>query len=267
MNRANLANLIRSAGLLHFTDYIRYQILRVKNGSKNRNFSKNNPTIKLPPDYLLYESFALNYSAYFEGGRESAKDLYQSLSKHKSHKEMNILDWGCGPGRIIRHMSDYFNDSCKYYGTDSNLKSISWCSENIPNISFSNNNLSPPLHYKDKLFDIIYGISIFTHLSEEMHYAWIKDLYRVLNKDGILLLTTAGNAFKTKLTQKEKSRFESGELIIRSKVKEGHRTFTAIHPVSFIQNLLSDFKILEHIERESVKYNIPQDIWIAKKQL
>lgn len=266
MNRGNISSLLRNAGLLHITDLARFQILKAKNRSKNREYQINNPNIKLPPDYLLYESFAIDYSAYFDGGKESAHDLYKNLSRYKSDQEMNILDWGCGPGRVIRHMPDYFGDNCNFYGTDYNEKSIRWCTENIPNVNFYQNKLSPPLNYEESHFNIIYGISIFTHLSEEMHYAWIKELYRMLDRDGILLITTAGNAFKSKLAKNEKSRFENGELIVRSKVKEGHRTFAAFHPASFMQDLLSAFTILEYIERKPVKNYLPQDIWIIQKK-
>ncbi len=265
MNRGDVSNFLRNVGLLHLLDFSRFLIRRAKNKSRNRGFRKNNPTIKIPPDYLLYESFAIDYKAYFEGGIESANDLCKLFSKYKSQKNLNILDWGCGPGRIIRHMPDFFDASCNYYGTDYNSKSISWCSQNIPIIKFSQNDLSPPLNYQDNLFDIIYGISIFTHLSKDMHFEWIKELHRILNKDGILLLTSAGNVFKTKLTQKEIIRFDKGELIIRSKVKEGHRTYTVFHPLGFMQKLFSEFTILEHIEREPVNSYIPQDIWILNK--
>lgn len=266
MNRGNISSLLRKARLLHMTDFVRYRIHKAKNKSKNRNYRESNPTIQFPPDYLLYESFAIDYSAYFDGGKESAYDLFQYISKYKSDKEMNILDWGCGPGRIIRHMPDNFDKSCKFYGTDYNERSIKWCTQNIPEISFSLNNLSPPLNFESSLFHIVYGISIFTHLSKDMHYAWIKELHRVLNRGGIILLTTAGKAFRSKLTQKEKSRFENGELIIRSKVKEGHRTFAAFHPAVFMQDLFSGFKILEHIERNPFKNFLPQDIWIVQKE-
>lgn len=252
-------------GLLQFTDLLRYQLLKVKNRPKNRSFTRENQTVRIPPGYLLYESFAMDYKAYYYGGRDSAKDLYGLLKKYKPQKKLHVLDWGCGPGRIIRHMPDYFDKSCTFYGTDYNAESIRWCVNNIPGIHFSGNNLSPPLDYKENLFDIIYGISVFTHLSEKMHFAWIKELHRILKNGGILLLTTAGNGFRTKLTRKEKSRFDDGRLIIRSRVKEGHRTFTAFHPEGFMRNLFSAFEILEHIEREPVKKSIPQDIWILKK--
>ncbi len=43
----------------------------------------------------------------------------------------------------------------------------------------------------------IHAISIFMHLSETMHYAWINELYRILKKDGILIFTTHGELCKT----------------------------------------------------------------------
>ncbi len=94
--------------------------------------------------------------------------------------------------------------SNSYYGCDYNKKYVDWCSENIDKIGFKQNNLSPPLPYKNNLFDFIYGISVFTRLSEEMHYEWMKELTRVLKKEGILFLTTHGAVYFSKLMEKEK---------------------------------------------------------------
>lgn len=264
MNRGNISLILRNLGVLYYADWIRYLIHKIKYRAINRAFKKNNPKVTFPPDYMLYESFALDYPAYYEGGKKSAKDLFEVLSKYKTNKDLKILDWGCGLGRIIRHMPDFFKGSCKYYGTDYNLKSIDWCKQNIPRVEFSHNSLNPPLRFTDRYFDIAFGISIFTHLSEELHYTWADELCRILKKDGILLITTAGNAFKRKLTQKERLKFENGDLIIRGKVKEGHRVFSAFHPAVFIRKLFSGFEILNHIESEQVGNYIPQDIWIIR---
>jgi ubiquinone/menaquinone biosynthesis C-methylase UbiE len=265
MNRGNISNLIRKFRLLKTADYLRFQILRAKNLSKNRVYIKNHPNVSFPPDYLLYESFAIDYRAYFEGGKITADDLFKFLTKYKTHKDLNILDWGCGPGRIIRHMPQLFDSSCRFYGTDYNSKSINWCSRNIPNVNFTVNDLSPPLNYQNHFFDIIYGISIITHLSRKMQFDWIKEFHRVLNKDGLMLLTSAGNSFQSILTKEEKARFQNGDLVIRSRVKEGHRTYTAFHPVRFMQDLFAEFEILEHIEQKPSGMNLSQDIWIIRK--
>lgn len=265
MNKSKISNLIRSLGLIYPADCIRFQIIRAKNHLKNKEYQKSNPSINFPPDYILYESFAIDYRAYIEGGRTTANDLFELLTKYISKEDLKILDWGCGPGRIIRHLPNLFGPNCSFFGTDYNSKSIKWCSKNIPNINFSKNNLLPPLNFENNQFDIIYGISIFTHLSKDNHHSWINELHRVLKKGGILLLTSAGNSFRSKLTTKEKLRFDNGELIVRARAKEGHRTFTTFHPVSFMQILFTDFEILKHIEIKPSGRNIPQDIWILKK--
>ena len=69
--------------------------------------------------------------------------------------------------------------------------------------------------------DIIYGISIFTHLSEKMHFSWTKELTRVLKNDGILFLTTHGDAHKFKLLPKEQVIYENGNLVVHGYKKEG----------------------------------------------
>ena len=116
------------------------------------------------------------------------------------------------------------------------------------------------------MFDVIYGISIFTHLSEQLHYDWTAELLRILKPGGILFLTTQGNAFKPKLSEEEIGHFNKNRLVIRGKVKEGHRTYSAFQPPAFMTKLFANATVLEHIERpiESGR-SLPQDIWIVTK--
>ncbi len=116
--------------------------------------------------------------------------------------------------------------------------------------------------------DIIYGISIFTHLSEQMHYQWYAELYRILKPNGIMLLTSQGNNFRDKLTERELNEYENNQLVVRGKVKEGHRTFSAFHPKGFMLNLFSNAQVLEHIVSEPQKgRGLPQDVWIVRKRV
>lgn len=214
----------------------------------------------------MYESFQLDYKKYYEDSRQTAIWLKNHFAKYIQLEQKRILDWGCGPGRIIRHLPEVINNGCSFYGTDYNEKSIAWCSANIPDVSFNLNKLEAKLPYEDDFFDVIYGISIFTHLAEAMHYAWFKELYRVLKPGGILFLTTQGANFKVKLDRTESKRFEDGELVVRGNVKEGHRTFSAFQPKEFMLQLFSEMEVLEHIELENGKTKVvPQDIWIVRK--
>lgn len=267
MRKGQVSNILRSFGLIYLTDWIRYYIQSFTNRKVNREFKKNNPGVKLPPDYLIYESFQINYAKYYTGSIDTAKWVTGHIGKHIELKNLKILDWGCGPGRVIRHLPAVAGNGCEYYGTDYNQKSVEWCRENLPGITFSLNSLQASLPYPTDFFNAIYGISIFTHLSEPLHYEWFRELYRVLSPGGVLFLTTQGDNFKIKLTDRELANYEKGELIVRGKVKEGHRTFSAFHPEGFMKKLFADAEILEHIVTEPGNGKwLPQDIWLVRKK-
>lgn len=266
MKKKHISNLLRQLRLIYLTDWVQFFIQKFKNKKINNEFKRNNPDVKLPPDYLIYESFQLNYYEYYTSSLESAKMYVEHFSKYLSLKDKKILDWGCGPGRIIRHLPNIIGNGCEYFGTDYNTNSIDWCSKNLTGMQFNKNSLKAHLPYSDNFFDIIYGISILTHLSEQLHYDWHKELYRILKPNGIMLLTTQGDNFKFKLMDSELNKYNNGELIVRDKVKEGHRTYSVFHPISFMVKLFKNVQVLEHIQNKVIKEKrILQDIWVTKK--
>ncbi len=124
MNKASLTNLLRRLKLFYVMDWLRFYYQRFKNRATNSAFKKKYPEVKLPPDYLMYESFQINYDKYYNGGLSMAEWLTNHLKKHTELNNKNILDWGCGPGRIIRHMPTVINNNCNFFATDYNEKSI-----------------------------------------------------------------------------------------------------------------------------------------------
>ncbi|MHC1706136.1 MAG: class I SAM-dependent methyltransferase [Bacteroidales bacterium] len=265
MIKNSVSALLRSLGLLFWSDYLVYLYKKVRYSRDNKRFLQANPGVVLPPDYLIYESFQLDYKKYYTDSIESARWLAGLFKKYSPVYNINILDWGCGPARIIRHLPSMIGNSSVFFGTDYNTRTIDWCRKNIPGVTFSVNGLEPPLDYNNQLFHIIYGISIFTHLSEPLHKKWIDELHRVLVPGGILLFTTQGEAFRSKLSAAEISEFNQGRLVVRGNVKEGHRTFSAFQPEKYMIHLLDGFEILEHIEGENTT-RPQQDIWIVKKR-
>ena len=268
MEKSQISAILRKLRLIYLADWLRFYFQRYKNQKRNAAFKKNNPDVILPPDYLIYESFQIDYTKYYTQSINTAKWVADYFSKYIHLKNKKILDWGCGPGRVIRHLPTAIGNECEYYGTDYNKKTIDWCSINLPGINFNCNSLEAKLPYEDNFFDAIYGISIFTHLSEELHYDWYTELHRILKPNGILFLTTQGDNFKSKLIPSEVIRYDNNELIVRGKVKEGHRMFSAFQPTEFMKKLFNNVEILEHyVEPVNQQENwIPQDVWIIKKK-
>ncbi|WP_034258127.1 class I SAM-dependent methyltransferase [Altibacter lentus] len=267
MNKQQLSNTLRKLGFLHVADKARFYQQLVKNKKKNDRFLENHPEVKLPPDYLIYESHEMSYEKYYTGGEKTAQWLVDYLKRHSDLKNKNILDWGCGPARIIRHLPNILPNDCSFYGSDYNPLSIDWNTKNLPHIHFNLNTLEAKLPYPDAHMDIIYSLSVFTHLSERLHYEWFAELLRVLSPGGIMFITTSGNNYIPLLTDGERKLYEQGALVARGQVKEGHRIYTTFHPLAFMKNLFSNVKILEHIETPPQDGWLPQDIWIVQKPL
>lgn len=264
MNKYVVLSFIRRVGLIQIADYVRFLVNYAVTFRSRRAFLKRNPGVVLPPAYYLYETFNLNYESFYLKSRDTAQWLVSHIAAFEQFDNRKILEWGCGPGRVIRHLPGILPSSCQFYGTDYNAKYIEWCRKNLKNITFFENGPEPPLPFPDNFFDIIYSISVFTHLSLKSHYSWFDELERVAKDGGILFFTVHGEVFKEKLTDSEKKLFERGELVTKAGTKEGHRTFAAFQPPSFIRQLVKDHQILAH--HPGVKENgIPrQDVWIVR---
>jgi ubiquinone/menaquinone biosynthesis C-methylase UbiE len=266
MKKIALKKILQKYNILPFIEQVNFYRLKWKNRTENNLFKKMNPDVKLPPDFYLYETFNLNYNKFYTEGKPTAEWLINLISNFKKFENISILDWGCGTGRIVRHLPSIVNKSNTIYGTDYNPKYVKWCSENLENISFNLNDLEPPLKFADKTMDVIYGISIFTHLSEELHYSWMKELTRVLKNKGILFLTTHGDAHKFKLLEEEQELYLNGKLIVHAYKKEGNRLYASYQSPIFFEKLcsLNSLKVLKHIPGQ-IKNNKPQqDVWIVQ---
>jgi len=263
--KAKISKFLRQTKLLYTADKLRFLIARYKNKNKNKFFQAQYPSFKFPPDYLMYESFMIHYENYYKSGEAAADEFIKLLKKYKAIDSVRILDWGCGPARIVRHIPSLISGNSKVFATDYNEKSIHWNKENINNVSFNLNGIKAELPYEDDFFDFIYGISIFTHLSEKLHYEWKQELTRILKKDGILLLSLQGDLYRTILTKAELQKFEQGNLVVRGHVKDGHRIYSAFQPNDFVKKLFSEFEILEHTPSYLNNGYLEQDVWVFRK--
>lgn len=267
MNKSTLTHFLRQAGLMHAADRLRFAIMRYRNRHTNRAFRVANPTVALPPDGLMYEAFQLNYRKYYEDGLDTARWVQEHLARHLELRNKHILDWGCGPGRVIRHMPALLGESCRFTATDYNPQSIEWCRQHLPGIEFLLNAMEPPLAAAAHTFDAVYGISIFTHLSAPGHQKWYDELMRVTRPGGVLLFTTHGAAFRVVMTEAERATFDADQVVIRRQVEEGHRLFAAFQPPVYLRELFGkQADILEHLPGQRQAGYAMQDVWLLQKR-
>ena len=103
-----------------------------------------------------------------------------------------MLDFGCGAGRTLRQFLDEAR-SCEMWGCDIDEASIAWLKDHLcPPLHVFVNGSEPPLPHPDGAFDLIWAVSVFTHLTDTWS-RWLLELRRVLADDGLLYVTFMGS--------------------------------------------------------------------------
>ncbi len=125
---------------------------------------------------------------------QSLKELLRVMNRD-FHSFERILDFGCGCGRVLRYFSDPSSPR-RLYGTDIDPEAIAWCRAHLPHLAqWDVNDHVPRTQYDSGTFDLIYAISVFTHLDEERQFAWLAELKRISKRGGWLILTVSGPSY------------------------------------------------------------------------
>lgn len=259
---------VRKRGLLRPFDELRFAQRKLQFARSNRRFAHQNVGFALPPPAIAFDAYNMvDWVAYRDGGLKHAQVFADAMLTHSAGSKIDVLEWGCGPGRIIRHVGGLLGDRAgRIAGSDYNGETIAWCKANLAGIDFEKNELAPPLPFADDSFDVVYNFSVFTHLSEGACLAWAAELHRVLRPGGLLLSTTHGDNYTYLLTRVEELRaYARGRAVSQSEYAEGRKWFFGIHSPAYVQGqLLRDFDDVEKLPVPAAA-NMLQDLWIARK--
>ena len=118
---------------------------------------------------------------------ESLVNGYQALTR-RSLERARVLDFGCGWGRIIRLLYKYVGYE-NIFAVDAWDEPIALCKRHGVKAHFAFLEDVPTTLPFDGEFDLIYALSVFTHLSEKTTRAAFDTLRRFIADDGIFLIT------------------------------------------------------------------------------
>jgi SAM-dependent methyltransferase len=160
-----------------------------------------------PPARLRWRVQAnQNKATYLEGGKIIAQNIQDlcTIAGRNFDSFTDILDFGSGCGRVIQNFRDR-SRSRTLYATDIEPELVNWGKSNLPGIQWSVNGHEPPLPFNDNAFDLIYGVSVFTHLDEDFQRAWLRELQRVARPGAILILSVQGEYVMSRWLRKDRS--------------------------------------------------------------
>jgi SAM-dependent methyltransferase len=149
------------------------------------------PPLELANRVGSLEGEADPYAYYDAVGRRTRDDIVAALPADWSFEGKRVLDFGCGAGRTLRHFLPE-TSTAEVWGCDIDADSVDWLERELsPPLRVFRNDAEPPLPVDSGSFDLIWALSVFTHLVETWS-AWLLDLHRALRPGGILLATFMG---------------------------------------------------------------------------
>ncbi|MFN8152321.1 MAG: class I SAM-dependent methyltransferase [Solirubrobacterales bacterium] len=154
------------------------------------------PAFPLPPRELASRVFAVEGwsdadQAYLTLGAQTKEQIVRMLPDDWSFEGKRVLDFGCGAGRTLRHFAPEAGVA-EFWGADIDGPSIEWMRESMsPPIHAWQSAQLPPMGLEHGSFDLIYAISVFTHLTEGSA-PWLLELHRLLRPGGLLIVTYMG---------------------------------------------------------------------------
>lgn len=246
--------------------YRAYEALQARRTGEE-NEARAADGLPLPPPRLRTLVAGTADAAWFlTTGAASAEMVAAAVERHGAPLQSGtaLLDFGCGCGRVARHWARL--PGVELHGSDYNARLVGWCGANLPFGQFAVNGLEPPLAAPDERFDLVYAISVLTHLTEEQGDAWLEELRRVLRPGGLLLVTTHGDRYVEALTQQERERYRAGELVVRWQTVAGTNLCATYHPPEYVHERFSRrLEVLEHAPEGAAAGSPHQDLVVLRR--
>ena len=223
--------------------------------------------LPLPPPALReWVAGTSDLDWFLKGGKLGVQTIVSLLEVHGTvlGELDSVLDFGCGCGRVVRHLRDY--ETVNVHGTDCNQHAIVWCDEHLNFAEFGTNQLEPRTRYREHCFDLVYAFSVFTHLTESLQSPWMQELRRILKPEGLLIVTVHGDQYFPQIPASEQPRYQRGELIVTGREAAGDNLCAAYHPEAYVRNVLAkDFDVIE-CRPQGALGNPLQDVYLLRRR-
>ena len=112
-------------------------------------------------------------------------EIISQLACSHITKPITILDFGSGNGLLANFMQNTFFNA-KVIAVDTNEQKIKISQDQYPKLEAIH--IQNKLPFNDNSFDLIYAANSFHHITKDKQDYWLQELFRVLKKDGKLII-------------------------------------------------------------------------------
>ena len=147
-----------------------------------------NERTKMNPLFVIATDHSETEEDFWNSGIDECNDIlginterYQKIIENKDTSSMNVLEIGCGIGRILIPMRKFFGNVT---GIDISSEMVQLGQKyvsDIPNCNIVENNGTDLAEFSDNSFDFCYSFIVFQHIPEKQIVEnYIKEVSRIL---------------------------------------------------------------------------------------
>jgi SAM-dependent methyltransferase len=103
-----------------------------------------------------------------------------------------VLDLGCGCGRVLRYLGWVRQEGVELWGSDVMENTVQWCREAYPFAQFVCHGPEERLPFREGSVDLVYAISVLSHLDAKKEDFWLGELERILTIGGLAFVSVHG---------------------------------------------------------------------------
>jgi SAM-dependent methyltransferase len=263
--RSRIANGLDRARLLGPAEALRARWLTMR--LRERDTAADGLPLPPPRLRLLVDGRSGDAGAFLAVGRQMCEAIRDAAAASGTPVAgmRAVLDFGCGCGRVARNWSEA--EGPELHGCDYNPELVAWTAANLPALRVTRNDLAPPTPYGSGSFDLVYALSVFSHLDLPLQRAWLAEFRRLLRPGGLLVLSLLGDALRDRLNPEERARFDRGELVVQRPRMAGRNLCTVYHPRDYVLGgLLAEFDEVRRFDLGSPAQPILQDAYLARSR-
>ena len=171
--------------LSHPDIFTRQSIFRVAESNER----VSGEALPVPPVELQYYKAHGGTDRYLATGQADSAMIRRYLDRLGLRLSgVSVMDWGCRDCRVLRHFASDTR-ACEFWGVDQHGPSMEWAKASLsPPFRFVTCTAYPHLPFEDRRFDVIYAISVLTHIAS-LSDTWLMELQRILKPGGYGLFT------------------------------------------------------------------------------
>lgn len=204
----------------------------------------NNKIAGLDDDAYFKNMFAYEDKCFYFKG-------FSKLLQNYGKRGGIILDAGCGTGRFLKELSGMGTT----FGTDIGRDALKYAKLRGNNLLTNSSLLNLP--YKNESFDMVVCIGVLYHMRIKNDIRALEEIYRVLKKDGVAIITVAAYEFmRSSFDDVEctRHRYTKGE------IKEKCEKLFSVEKCAYLHFLVFPLAVMQRFIMKFKKTNIPSHI-------